>query len=276
MNRIACIGVWALLLGPALTPGMSRLAAAQESHSQNTQTKPQAPERMPADAHPTFDVATIKPHDPNSYRQGFNDRGGRFTIRGQSVSSLLMFAYSINKHQIEDLPDWASNATFDIDGITDPLGEPNLRQMQEMIQKLLADRFQLKLHRETRELPVYALQLEKSGPKLASAADPNAQPDQESSSHGTEITHVYTSCAMADFILGMQFFLDRPIVDQTGLTGRYDLKLRYTYNESSTDDPNAPPGLFTAIKEQLGLRLKASKAPIYVLVIDRIDQPSPN
>ena len=81
---------------------------------------------------------------------------------------------------------------------------------------------------------------------------------------------------MADFILGMQFFFDRPLVDQTGISGRHDFTLRYTYDEAHATDPNAPPGLFTAIQEQLGLKLDAVKAPIDVFAIDRVEQPSAN
>ena len=81
---------------------------------------------------------------------------------------------------------------------------------------------------------------------------------------------------MADFILGMQFFFDRPLVDQTGIPGRHDFTLRYTYDEAHATDPNAPPGLFTAIQEQLGLKLNAVKAPIDVFVIDHIERPSAN
>jgi uncharacterized protein (TIGR03435 family) len=244
---------------------------AQSGGSQLTPINP-----MAADAHPSFAVAVIKPHDPNSHRQGFNAVGDRYTIRGQSVTSLMMFAYSINKHQIADTPDWVGNAAYDIEGTVDTPGEPGLRQQQEMLQKLLADRFQLKFHHEMRELPVYALQLEKGGPRLTPAANPNAQPDQDGDSHGKEMTQVYTSASMADFVLGMQFFLDRPIIDQTGLTGRYDFKLRYTYDDSDNPETNAPPGLFTALKEQLGLKLEATKAQANVIVIDHVERPSEN
>src|SRR5579859_2873514 len=124
-----------------------------------------------------------------------------------------------------------------------------------MLQKLLADRFELKFHRVTRELPVYAIQIAKGGPKLKAPANPDAEPDQDASSHGTEVTVTITNGTMADFILGMQFFFDRPLVDQTAINDRHDFTLRYTYDELHATDPNAPPGLFTAIREQLGLRL---------------------
>jgi uncharacterized protein (TIGR03435 family) len=232
---------------------------------------------MAKDAHPSFAVATIKPHDPNSNRQGFNTQGDRVTIRNQTVASLMQFVYAIHPRQIADAPDWVLHDRWDIEGTTDTPGEPSLPQFQEMLQKLLADRFQLHFRREQRELSVYALRAAKGGPKLTPTADPKADPDQEARSHGAELTQTYTSTSMAEFVMGMQFFVpDRPLVDQTGLTGRYDITLRYTPDESKSTDPDAPPGLFTAIQEQLGLKLEPVKAPIDVFVIDHVKQPSAN
>jgi uncharacterized protein (TIGR03435 family) len=231
---------------------------------------------MASDAHPSFEVATIKPHDPNSHRQGWHVRGDRFLIEDQTVTSLMMYAFSIDKHQVADVPDRLGNAHYDIEGTIDTPGEPSLRQQQEMIQKLLADRFQLKFHHEQRELPVYAIQLAKGGAKLKPATHPDVEANQDASSHGSEVTVTFTSATLADFILGMQFFLDRPLVDQTGLTGKYDIAVRYTYDEDHALDPNAPPGIFTAIQEQLGLKLDAVKAPANVIVIDHIEPPSAN
>ena len=168
------------------------------------------------------------------------------------------------------------NAKFDIDGKSDTEGEPNLAQQREIIQRLLADRFGLRFHRETRALPVYALRLAKGGPKLAPAADPGAKSLEQSSGHDSERTLAYTSATIPYFILVEQFWCDRPLVDQTGLTGRYDFKLHYTSDEVHSTDPDAPPGLFTAVQEQLGLKFEPAKAPVEVLVIDHIEQPSEN
>jgi len=231
---------------------------------------------MAAEAHPSFAVAVIKPHDPNSSRQGFHNSGDRVSIRNESVANMLSLAYSIHRSQIAGAPDWLLHDPFDIDGTTDTPGEPSLRQQQEMIQKLLADRFHLKIHREQRELSVFALRVLKGGAKLAPAADPNAQPDQQGNGQGAEQTVKYTSCAMADFVMGEQFFVDRPIVDQTGLRGRYDFSIHYTWDDAHSTDPNAAPGLFTAVQEQLGLKFEPTKAPVDVFVIDHIDRPSPN
>ena len=248
------------------------LAAAHALTQTPTPVKP-----MAADAHPSFEVATVKLHDPNSGHQGFDAKGERVTARDQSVASMMMFAYGIHPTQIVGAPDWVKNAQYDIEGKTNTAGEPNLSQQQEMLQKLLADRFDLKFHRDKRALPVYAIRIAKGGPKLTPAAHPDAQPDQDGSGHGTEADLGFTSFSMPDLAMGLQFFVhDRPVIDQTGLTGRYDFKLRYTYDEAHATDPDAPPGLFTAIQEQLGLKLEPVKAPVDVFVIDHVERPSAN
>jgi uncharacterized protein (TIGR03435 family) len=248
------------------------LTAASASAQTPTPVKP-----MAAEAHPSFAVATIKLHDPDSGHQGFDAKGERVTARNQTVASMMMFAYGIHPSQIAGAPDWVSQVRYDVEGKTDTPGEPNLRQQQEMLQKLLADRFGLHFRREQRELPVYAIQIAKGGPKLTLAAKPDAEPDQDGSGHGTEADLGFTSFSMPDLAMGLQFFVhDRPIVDRTGLTGRYDFKLRYTYDEAHATDPDAPPGIFTAIQEQLGLKLDAVKASIDVYAIDHVDRPSEN
>ena len=248
---------------------------ASQAFAQGTDTTPVKP--MASDAHPSFEVATIKPHDPASNSQGFDAKVERVTARDQSVASMMMFAYGIHPTQIVGAPDWVKNAQYDIEGKTNTAGEPNLSQQQEMLQKLLADRFGLKFHRDKRELPVYAIQIAKGGPKLTPAAHPDAQPDQDGSGHGTEADLGFTSFSMPDLAMGLQFFVhDRPIVDQTGLPGSYDFKLRYTYDEVNATDLNAPPGLFTAVQEQLGLKFLPTKSPVDVFVIDHVERPSAN
>jgi uncharacterized protein (TIGR03435 family) len=232
---------------------------------------------MAADAHPSFAVAAIKLHDPTSSRQGFSSNADRVNIRNESVAAMIVFAYSLNKEQVLKAPAWATDEPYDIEGKADAEGQPNLRQEQEMVQKLLADRFQLKFHMEKRELSVYAVRIAKGGPKLSPAANPNGILDQTGNGGGNVQTIKYSDCSMSDFAFGEQFFFDRPVVDQTGLAGKFDFTIRYTVDESRTsDDPNAPPGIFTAVQEQLGLKFEPAKAPADVYVIDHIERPSPN
>jgi uncharacterized protein (TIGR03435 family) len=230
---------------------------------------------MAADAHPSFAVAAIRPHDPNLQSGGMGFNGERIAIRNQSLARLIMFTYAINPRQIVNAPDWVNNIPYDIDGTTDIPGSPNLQQHQEMLQKLFADRFQLKFHREQRELPVYAIRIAKGGPKLQPAT-PDEHLDEDTRGSDTDHTVIFTSAAMNNLVLGMQFYLDRPAVDQTGLTGRYDFSIHFANDEAHAIDPNAPPGIFTAVQEQLGLKFEPAKAMVDVYVIDHVEQPSAN
>ena len=233
---------------------------------------------MAADANPVFEVATIKPSAPNDPTDGFHTRGRHIFIENQTVNKLVAFAYGLNEKQIAGGPAWLSTDRFDIDGVPDVEGTPSLMQQQGMVKKLLAERFMLTFHAEKKELSVYAITVAKRGPKLAkSADDPIGMPSQDADQHGTELAMKFKNMSMADFGFCMQFFLDRPIVDQTGLSGKYDFNLRWSFDESqASSDPNAAPGLFTAIQEQDGLKLEAMKALADVIVVDKVERPGAN
>lgn len=256
-----------------LTIAALAFASAVSLAQTSTPVKPMAP-----DANLSFAAAAIKPHDPNDPCRGcagFDTEGDRVTIRNKSVSSILQWAYAINPRQIVGAPDWVFNETFDIVGTTDTQGELTSPQFQSVLQNLLADRFGLKFHQDKRDLPVYAIKIAKSGPKFK-PADPGEQPDSDDNSDGRVRTVTLTNASLDDFAARMKVFADRPLVDQTGLTGKYDFTLRYTIDDSRAADPSAPPGLFTAIQEQLGLKLVPTKAPVDVFVIDHVERPSPN
>lgn len=164
-------------------------------------------------------------------------------------------------------------------------GQPNDKQWKVMLQKLLAERFKLTFHRETRVLSVYAIVIGKTGSKLTkSEGDPNGLPSLFFRGLGVLPA---MNATMADFAGVMQSaVLDRPVVDQTGLAGRYDFTLTWTPDEFQftglgvkvppPSDSATAPDLFTAVQEQLGLRLDSTKAPAEVLVIDRAEKPSEN
>ncbi len=230
---------------------------------------------MAEEVHPVFEVATIKPSDPNDRSDGFHSNGRRIYIENQTVNKMLTFAYGFHPKQVVGGPDWFGTERFDINGVPDVEGEPNLRQQQEMLQRLLVDRFGLKSHREKRQLAVYAITAAKGGPKLTkSQGDPNGLPDQTGNGNGGQMTFRFTNNTMEDFALLMQFFVDRPVVNQTGLTGRWDFVLTWTPNDLKAADANAAPGMFTAIQERLGLKLEAVKAAADVLVVDHAERPS--
>ena len=146
-----------------------------------------------------------------------------------------------------------------------------------MAKKLMADRFQLQFHYVQRELHVYALTVAKMGPQLTkSQSDPNGP---AGIGFGPPGNFGATNATMVDIAEALQQgALDAPVVDQTGLTGRFDLRLTWTPDDIQpvSDSSNAPPNLFTAMQEQLGLKLVSTRAPVNVMVIDRAERPSPN
>jgi uncharacterized protein (TIGR03435 family) len=247
---------------------------ADRAHAQAADTQPVT--MMAPDADPDWEVVTVRPSDPNARNDTFDVRGRHEVIENQPVEIMLMMAYGMQKSQIVDLPDWARTEHFDVDGVSEVEGKPNLRQFQSMVRKLLADRFGLKLHHEQREMPVFALTVAKGGVKIArSTGDPNGLP-REDGEGGNVRTCQFANTSMADLALYLLLDVDRPLVDQTGLHGRFDFQLKWSRDESSTADPNAPPGLFTAIQEQTGLKLEPTRAPADVLVIDKVEKPSAN
>ena len=265
MRISALIWGWAAVM--ALLPCTVAAAGAQQAR----------PKLMAADAHPAFEVAAIKHSDPNNGNHGFHMNGRHFNIENQTVKRLMMFAYGVHKDQIAGEPDWAGSEWFDIDGVPDVDGEPSVNQAREMVRKLLTDRFGLQFHREQREMAAYALTVAKGGPKMKKTqSDPDSLPDQTGSNNSGIRRMRFTNNSMEELALGMQFMMDRPVVDKTGLAGRWDFDLAWTYDDTRLTDPNAPPGLFTAVQEQLGLKLEAVKAPVEVLVVDSVQKPTEN
>jgi uncharacterized protein (TIGR03435 family) len=240
-------------------------------------TIPEPPRSLPpmaADANPTFEVATIKPSSPEEHGPRYDFQGHRFSVVHASVNDLFDFAYGLQKLQILGAPDWVASERYDISAVPGGEGEPSIKQWQSMVKKLMTDRFQIKFHFEKRELPVYLLTVVKSGPKLK-RGDLNGR----AGLGGGPGNLGATNANMADLaeLLG-HGFLDRPVVDQTGLAGKFDFRLTWTPDEmqSATQSADAPPGLFTAIQEQLGLKLVSTKAAVDVIVIDRVERPSAN
>jgi uncharacterized protein (TIGR03435 family) len=239
---------------------------------------PKATAKMAADADPDWDVVTVKPADPAENNASVRMDGREFVMTNRSVETLLLIGYSVHKKQIVNAPDWIRTERWDIKGIPDVPGQPSLRQMQALARKVLTARFGLVAHTEKREMDVYALTASKSGEKMTpSGGDPNGLPDENDNENGGVRTMRAANISMGEFALIMKFFMDRPVVDQTGLAGRYDFQLRWTFDDSRVaPDSNAPPGLFTAIQEQLGLKLEATKAQTDVLVLDAVKHPSAN
>jgi len=243
------------------------------------------PAPMPADADPSFEVATIKPSRPEQPGQAITVRGRTLATLNQTVRNMMTFAYGLHPNQIVGGPDWIGDDRFDISATPEGTGMPNERQWRSMLGKLLADRYRLAFHRETKELPVYALTVLKSGHMLTkNETDPGGLPGLFFRGLGV---FPVRNATMGDFAGTMQaVVLDRPVVDRTALEGRYDFTLTWTPDDSQfggrggqappADPATAPPGLFTAIQEQLGLKLESTKLPVDVFVIDRLEKPTAN
>ncbi len=245
---------------------------------------PEPPKPMAADAKPKFDVVTVKPSDPSTSGTWVTVRGRHLMTHNTTVETLITFAYGIQKRQIVEAPEWLSER-YDIDGVPDVEGQPSGQQMRVLVADALVQRFGLKFHHDQREAAVYALTVAKGGPKMIVTADAPSTPGNFLYSAPGRL-HV-TNSTMKDFCKGMQeSALDKPVVDQTGLTDRYDFQLNWTPDQSqfqqmgwhvpATEDPNAPPSLYTAVQEQLGLKLESTKAMVDAFVIDHMEKPGEN
>jgi len=241
---------------------------------------------MPADAKPVFEVLTIKPSPPDEQGKLFGVRGGSFLTVNTTLMDLIKFAYGVQDKQVANLPEWASSQKFDLNGKPDIPGTPNPEQLRHMVQQALADRYQVKFHEDKKEMSAYVLSVAKGGEKMEKAApDSGALPALFFRGLGVLTVR---NATMEDFCHLLQSaVLDRPVVDQTELQGRYNFLLKWTPDESQfggmgvkvpppSDAADAPPPLYTAISEQIGLKLEAGKAPVRVLVVDHVDHPSAN
>jgi uncharacterized protein (TIGR03435 family) len=241
---------------------------------------------MAANANPSFEVATIKPSKPDSPGKMFRVQGRRFSTLNTTLSDIISFAYGTHPKQLVGAPAWVETDKFDIEAQPDGDGAPSDKQWKVMWQKLLAERFKLSFHRDKKELSVYVLSVSKTGQKLTkSEGDPNGLPGLWFQGLGKLNV---SNATMEDFAGLMQSsVLDRPVLDQTGLTGRWNFILNWTPDDSQfasfgmkipppTGGANEPPALYTAIQEQLGLKLETTKAAADVLVVDHVEKPSEN
>ncbi|MGD0345267.1 MAG: TIGR03435 family protein [Terracidiphilus sp.] len=245
----------------------------------------QSPTTAPAQtAAPEFEAATIKPvKNPNPNRTHDRTEGRRFTAYSVTLRELIMMTYELDAQQITGGPAWVASDEYDVEAVAGE-GVDIHEQGRAMMQKLLADRFQLQFHREQRTISVYALTVAKGGSKLT-AAKVNDGQNFASCEHFGVCN--FRSEPLSHFVKWLaNAVLDRPVVDKTGITGTFDFSLKWTPDESqfstsglrapaAGDNATAPP-LFTAIEEQLGLKLEPEKMPAEVLVIDKVERPSEN
>ena len=248
--------------------------------------QPAPPLKPMTEQNPSFAVATIKPSNPDDSAKYFRVMGRRYMAHGTTLVELMQVAYGVNEKQIVAAPAWAFSERFDMVGEPDADGEPNAKQWLTMLQKLIAERFALTLHHEQREISSYVLATGKDGVKNLTPSESNSPLPS-----GLEFTRLAgglllparnTSMSQLAQML-QQVVLDRPVVDHTGSTGRYDFELRFMPDETmfhghpplTAQSSATEPNLFEALS-RLGLRLTAEKVPLDVIVLDHAQHPSEN
>ncbi len=241
----------------------------------------------PRPAFDAFEVATINPISPDEEKGRYIIMRGADTlvVKDYNLKLLIAAAYNLNPREISGGPAWVESGRYDIQARTPGTVRPTHDEQMRMLRSLLADRFKLTFHRQQKVFSIYELEIDKGGPKLKpSTAAADAAPAMIGTVYPGKIVMPGRNVTMAYFVSLMQrAILDRPVVDKTGLTGRYDFDLTWAPDASQFggEVPPAPEGassppLFTAIREQLGGRLVAPLGPAEALEIDGVERPSPN
>jgi uncharacterized protein (TIGR03435 family) len=240
---------------------------------------------MDPKAAPGIEVATIKPSNPDKpgvQRIGVN-RSGTITTLNTTLLYLVKFAYGVHPKQVVGAPAWIDADKFDITAKPDIPGSPTFEQIQSILQKLLAERFGLVFHKEKRELSAYTITVAKGGEKIKKDED---TPEPSPSFGGPPSGFVVRNATMAEFtsFFLVEQFIDQPVVDQTGFgETRYSFILKFTPDpgivpdaQPPAPDADAPPDIFAAMEQQLGLHIQKTKAQVAVMVIDKVSKPSEN
>ena len=234
-----------------------------------------------AAAPPAFEVATIKPSQPETPGPLIGISAGRLTLTSFTLKELMVYAYWIHPSQVLRAAGWMEADKFDI--VAKPEGgQVSEEPLRKMLQILLADRFQLKFHHDMKQLPAYALVLAKNGSKMKARMPDGGGPGFRLVFQGARLPGRNASMAQLTFVL-QAVVLDRPVLDKTGLAGNFDFDLSWMPNETqfggrggtTPADPDSPD-IFTAMTEQLGLKLESQKDPVDILMIDRAEKPSAN
>jgi uncharacterized protein (TIGR03435 family) len=262
---------------------------------------------------PSFEIASIKPNRSGDLRMMISSQPGRYTVTGVTTKLLLEQAYDVKDFQISGGPNWVNSDRYDVDAkaedsVVTELQKLPLNQREEqqraMIQSLLAERFKLEVSHTTKELPVYALVVAKTGPKLHEAKTGDTYPNGIKGPDGRPVGGagmmrmgpgqlIGQGLPMASLAELLSQQLGRTVMDKTGLKGNYDFTLQWTPDQRPAAMPVGPvggssgadavpppdssgPSIFTALQEQLGLKLESTKGPVDIIVIDHIERPSEN
>jgi uncharacterized protein (TIGR03435 family) len=222
-------------------------------------------------AAPAFEVASVKENKSGSLNSSNRTAGERYSGTNVSLISLMRTAYAVQEFQIADYPGWAETDRFDVEAKMESGANP--RDFPLMLQTLLADRFKLVVRREPRQAPIYTLLVTKEGPKLA-PGDPSKCTGSSCGLNATPTEIVGENVTMTQFAARLSRSIGTHVVDGTSLTGSYDFKVSWLPDDRFAGrGASANPTLFTAIQEQLGLRLQSGRGPVDTLVVDRAEKP---
>ena len=249
-----------------------------------------------------YDVASIKLNTSNSLSIGGRNSPDSYSITNVPLQTLIQSAFGMQSYQIIGAPDWLASERYDLEAKMDPAVADALQKLsvddrrakrQLMLRSLLIDRLKLTIHHETKELPIYSLVIVKNGSKIQETKPDPATPTvpvrrggpsiRTSRTGSGPITLTVLHCASEDLASVFVPHVGSTVVDKTGLNSIYDFTLQFTPDDgtavpsagSSAPDPIAP-SIFTAIQEQLGLKLESGKGPVEVIVIDHVERPSAN
>jgi len=253
----------------------------------------------------TFDVASVRESKPDSEKGfvvggGFAGNSSSLNMMNNSISNMLAMAYHLSMYQIVGLPDWTGRAMYNVQAKSDSVADEKLASLtkeqaelerQHMMQALLADRFNLKAHWETREGPVYDLIVAKRGSKMHSGGSLPPSTDELKRFGDRKIPELYQrgdgrrgyewvghDCHVASLAGILGALMRTRVIDKTGLTGTYDFDLQYSQSSGRDReaDPMIWPSVPDSVEDELGLKLEPAKGPVQVLVIDHIEKPSEN
>jgi uncharacterized protein (TIGR03435 family) len=225
---------------------------------------------------PFYEVASIKPNTAGGRSTWGVIAGGRLTATNMTLKGLMQFAWNVRDYQVSGGPGWAGSEGFDIVATPDRRIDPTQATIdihRGMLRKLLTGRFGLAIDRRQRDMPIYALVVARDGAKIRAVEKPEHPADMRTSAGPGSLTvqklnmNLFTQQIVRDIV-------GRPVVDKTGLTGYYDFKLEWNPDDSAQVGPNDRPSIFTALQEQLGLRLDGERGPVDVLTITHAEIPS--
>ncbi len=240
--------------------------------------------QSPAPIRRVFEAATIKPTEPENSHLQISLPGSQVSVEGFTLKDLIAFAYQLDRSQILGGPKWMASDRYDVLGKPDTAAKPSLGDVRLLLQTLVEDRWQLKFHRERKEMPVLVLTVAKGGPKMKARTEGDGGGATRLALKGGGPNLPARNASMKQLAELLQSFVfERPVLDKTGLTGSFDFTLTWKpepdqfrgKGESMVSNPD-DPDIFKALQEQLGLKLDSSKEQTEVIVIDSVERPSDN